>query len=84
MSIEELVEIVPDFSMEDYLDIYIKNIDFSLFKDDIDIEKAIDIIRWTIDKYTEEIRNNSESFVLEEFEEDFCGYLDILRKSFYK
>ena len=45
-TIEEIMHTNPDFPLELYSQIYSYNIDYSLFKEDIDIKRAIDIIRW--------------------------------------
>ena len=36
---------------------YLKNIDLSKFKDDIDIDKAINVIQWTMQKCSEEYQD---------------------------
>ncbi|MDO7785875.1 TetR/AcrR family transcriptional regulator [Desulforamulus aquiferis] len=63
-----------------------KNIDFSKFRKDIDIEKAMNIITWTILSFSEQQRDKVNSFedinleVLGEWDE----YFDILKRCFYK
>lgn len=63
-----------------------KNIDFTKFRDDIDINKAINIINCAILGLAEQQREKVNSFadtdieVLEEFDE----YFDILKRCFYK
>ncbi len=66
-----------------------EGIDTSKFKEDIDINSAIDIITWTIDGFTnkqmEKIKNIPfEKINLNELLEQMNTYLEMLKKSFYK
>lgn len=71
-----------------YKDIYSENIDFSKFRDDIDVKKALDIIRWTMEKYSEEIQRkmkfNNESLDYSKMKLEIDEYNEILKESFYK
>ncbi len=80
------MRINPDFPLELYSQIYSKNIDYSLFKEEIDIEKAINIIRWTLEKYSDELRQNLKNleFDYETIENEIYQYIDILKSCFYK
>lgn len=65
------------------------NIDTSLFREDIDAEKTIKLIKWSMDGYTEEIINRLKGKQLSStnfhpFWDEFNDYLAILRKVFYK
>lgn len=71
------------------MDILYENIDYSNFKTDINIQKAIEILTWTMfgfaDKYIEQVGSfeDVEHFgntMLNEWQE----YAEILKKSFYK
>ena len=66
--------------------------DYSLFRDDIDPEKAVMLINWALQGYAEStaadaslkmpsgtIRENYDQYL-----QEFKAYLDILRKCFYK
>lgn len=68
--------------------LFLDNIDLSKFKDDIDIEKAINVIRWTIQKYSEDyqdkVRSNDIELNTEELFEDIDKYIEFLRGLFYK
>lgn len=61
------------------------NIDFSKFRPDIDVEKAIDVINWTMIGFGERERNKLDSFedagneLLQEWEK----YSDLLKQCFY-
>ncbi len=64
------------------------NIDFSKFKEGIDLEKTMDIIRWTFEKFGEEqwqkVKMTGEIVNFQEIEKQFQGYTDLLKKVFYK
>jgi len=68
--------------------VYIHNIDYSKFKPGLDMEKTMKIINWVIEKYSLELLDdmikNKESFEYSSVINDFRGYMDILKKAFYK
>jgi AcrR family transcriptional regulator len=63
-----------------------KNIDFSKFRDDIDINKTINIINWTMLSFSEQQRNSLNSFedVSMELLGEWDDYFDIMKRCFYK
>lgn len=66
-----------------------ENVDVSLFRDDIDAEKVLKLIRWSIEGYQTELLHklqgqNTVSIDFDPYWEEFYEYLEILRKSFYK
>ncbi|MFC4560043.1 hypothetical protein ACFO3D_17940 [Virgibacillus kekensis] len=63
-----------------------ENIDYSLFRDDIDVEKAIEIINWTMLGFGEKARKQLTSFeeVGEIHLKEWEDYSEILRQSLYK
>lgn len=67
---------------------YTDNIDLSKFKEDVDVEKAINVIRWTIQKYGEEyqdkVRAGDINLNSEIFYKEIDKYVEFLRKTFYK
>lgn len=85
---EEILDSYPDASLELYSEIYIRNIDYSLFKEGVDVEKAIDIIRWTLEKHNDEFRKKIKredlTFDYKTVEQELFEYIDILKKCFYK
>lgn len=87
-SIEEIMHINPDFPLELYSQVYSYNIDYSLFKEDIDVKKAINIIQWTLEKYSDEfrraIKDGSRKFDYKAIEEEIYVYIDMLKVCFYK
>lgn len=64
------------------------NIDYYSFSDSLDIERALQVVRWTIDKisYDWKTRFNGvyskEAF--DELEEEISHYLDLFRDGFYR
>ena len=78
----------PNFPLALYSQIYTQNIDYSLFKESVNEKKAIDIIRWTIEKcgdeYRKKIAANKEAFNYKAIEKEIYSYIDILKDSFYK
>ncbi|MDO5726277.1 MAG: TetR/AcrR family transcriptional regulator [Tissierellia bacterium] len=86
-SLEEILEFVPNFNMEDYISFYTKNIDYSLFKDNIDIEKAVNIVRWTMDGLSEDIKKKiktKDDINFDKISKEFYEYLDFFKIHFYK
>lgn len=87
-SSEEILDIVPNFPFTLTEDIYSKNIDYTLFKEDIDIERSINILKWTLEGYTdqliEQIKLSNSKFNLAKIEEEILIYIEILKKAFYK
>lgn len=84
-TVAEIMDSNPDFPLELYSQVYSKNIDYSLFKDNIDIEKAINIIQWTIEKYGDELRRKLKNdFDYKLIEKEIFIYIDMLKNCFYK
>src|SRR6056297_2917725 len=77
---------------EDFADLMVKvyqeNIDYTLFKEGIDLQKVVRIIQWTLEKIGEEsieqLKQTGERIDLEGLQKDVEDYLDILKKAFYK
>lgn len=80
---EELLAMSQKYNLDLLQRIYHENVDFSLFKDDIDVQKAISIIQWTIEKYGEQMANK-DHMTLDEMMAELNGYLDLLKQVFYK
>lgn len=75
-----------DSIFEEGLEKIYENIDFSKFREDIDIQKAIDILNWTMLGFGEKAVKQINSFeeVGEEFLNEWESYAKILKYSFYK
>jgi len=66
--------------------VYSENIDFSKFKDPNMMEKSMNIIRWTLEKYVEEKLSQIDEFGRESFDLIVKGideYINVLKKAFY-
>lgn len=80
------IEKVRKYTIERGFEIGYKNIDWTKFRDDIDFQKMMNIINWTMLSFSEQQRNKVNSFkdismeVLEEWDE----YFDIMKLCFYK
>ena len=69
-----------------YKDLYTRNVDYSKFRDPSTIAETINIVRWSLEKYTEEQlltlgednRLNYSQAVI-----DLSHYVDILKDAFY-
>lgn len=70
-------------------DLLYKDIDLSLFKDDIDSEKALNLVRWSLDGYQQELEHQLKgeqisSINLKNYWDEFYEYLDLLKKVYYQ
>lgn len=87
-TVEEIMHRNPDYPLELHSQIYTRNIDYSFFKEDIDVEKAIHIIQWTLEKYSDEfrrkIKDGSKEFDYKMIEQEIFVYIDMLKSCFYK
>ena len=67
---------------------YQENIDYSLFKENVDIEKAVNIIQWTLEKIgegsVENLKLTGKRIDLEQLFLMVDDYLKILKQVFYK
>ena len=82
---EDIKQNVNSIFEEGFTKIY-EDIDYSKFREDIDIQKAIDILNWTMFGFGEKVMNQLNSFeeVREEYLEEWDKYSEILKYSFYK
>src|SRR5690606_21509321 len=65
------------------------NLDYSMFRDDIDHEKAIKLVLWTFQGYEQELTNRLQdqdmsSINFEPYFDEFIDYLHIMKTCFYK
>jgi len=85
---KELEHLNKDIIANSYIKIF-ENIDTSLFKEEIDVKKAIDIIVWSIEGFGNRSQEviKSLSFNQElynQFLQEFEDLIDLLRKILYK
>ena len=87
-TIEEVKEMMEKYVPNIYHEAYYKNINFGLFKENVDVQKAIEIIQWTVEKYSEDVILKrikqdikiDNDMIMEELE----SYLQMLKEAFYK
>jgi len=82
-SLEEVKKMGEKYSLDLLQKVYFENIDFSLFKEGIDVQKAMQVIQWTFEKYAEVIATR-ESIDYEVVTKEVEDYIDLLKGSFYK
>jgi|SRR5690625_707460 len=66
-----------------------ENIDYSLFREDVDPKKAFQIIRWAFDGYEIEMRAHLKNkdfrkLNFNQYWDEFYEYIDVMKTSFYK
>ncbi len=86
-SIEELKEIYEEYLPNIFEKIYYKNIDFSLFRQDLEIKEVMNILIWTFEKMGEEYLKKTkigESLNFDEMADEVDKYVKVLRKGFYR
>ncbi|ANU13053.1 Transcriptional regulator, TetR family [Planococcus halocryophilus Or1] len=87
-TVEEIMHKYPDFPLKLYSQVYTHNIDYSLFKEELDVEKALDIIKWTMEKFSDEFRKDIEigvtKFDNQLVEKEIFKYIDMLKECFYR
>lgn len=65
-----------------------EGVDLSLFRSDVDVEKAFKLIRWAIEGYQNELlhklkESNIAEIDFDPYWKEFYDYLEILKKTFY-
>lgn len=87
-TIDEIKKLAETHTPNLYSEVYHRNIDFNIFKDNIDIEKAIKLTQWTMEKFGEEWLKNVEPLNgevdYEVLAEEIDLYLKMLKDAFYK
>ena len=67
-------------------DIYTRNIDYSKFKDQKNIDKSINIVRWTLEKFSEErLVGLDENYIIDydQVSLDIDSYINVLKSTLY-
>ncbi len=88
-SFESLFEMYKDYGLDleqMYKDFYTRNVDYSKFRDPSTITETINIVRWSLEKYTEEqLLTLGEDNRLDYTQAvtDLSHYVDILKDAFY-
>lgn len=86
-TIDEMKEHVDRIAPNFYTRFYQENVDFSLFKEGVDIQKALNITQWTVEKLSEgmviEWQSTGE-LDMRKLQVELNHYLDMLKATFYK
>lgn len=86
-SMDDLKAIYEEFVPNIYEKVYYENIDFSLFKEDIEICKTMNILIWTFEKMGEDFLKRIESgerVKTDAISAEVDGYMEVLRIGFYR
>lgn len=87
-SIDEIKELAETYMPDMYHQVYHRNIDFSLFKENVDVEKAIKITQSTLERQGEEwlasLGNSNGDIDFDWFIKEIDEYLKMLIFAFYK
>jgi len=86
-SIDDLKAIYEEFVPNIYEKVYYENIDFSLFKEDIEINEIMNIMIWTFEKMGENYLNrikSGERVKIDAISNEVDRYIEVLRKGFYR
>ena len=88
---QEIIEATISITKKTGLRIYEKafhNIDYYLFSDTINIDRSLEVIKWTIDRISDDWKLEHEfdmkSGALEQLSMDVSHYLDLFRSAFYR
>lgn len=84
----ELNEQINKFKRWGYALMY-ENVDKTMFRDDVDMNKAFQLIKWSIEGYENDLISRFKgkklsSIQLDSYWEEFYEYLDILKKIYYR
>jgi AcrR family transcriptional regulator len=64
------------------------NIDYYLFKETINVDRSLDVVKWTIDRITDEWKakhiTDMKNYAFEELSMSISHYLDLFRSAFYR
>lgn len=84
---EEIKALFDRYTPNYYNKFYQTNIDYTLFKEGVDIPRALKMTQWIIEKYSEEkimMWEKSGDLNMEDYYGELNGYLDTIRSMFYK
>ncbi|MCT4597140.1 MAG: TetR/AcrR family transcriptional regulator [Vallitalea sp.] len=81
------IDFVGDNRRNELMEKIFSNVDYSLFKDNVDVKRAVNSIRWTFEQYGNEYINNNKSNTIinpDEILEDINGYVEMFEVCYYK
>ncbi len=84
--IQEIIALNHKITEETYEKLF-SNIDYYAFGDTLNVDRCLDVVRWTIAKISADWKNSSSNLDKEAFdnlEMDIVHYLDLFREAFYR
>ncbi len=87
--VKDFIDSKFDSLTNEGLNLIYKGVDYTKFRDDIDIEKAIEVLNWTMFGFSERALKNLDTFkhmdeVGKKYMNEWQAYSDFLKKLFYK
>ena len=83
MKPEEIAKYYEKHSLDLLAKVYYENIDFTMFREGIDVTRVTKVVQWTFEKYGEEIRSK-ETIDTDEVLKEIDEYIALFKQSFYK
>ena len=88
-SVDEVKKIVDKYIPDLYLKVYSHNINYSLFKDNLDVNRAVKMIQLFSDGYSEQLLQKYKTTILSTNDlkkemDELTTYLDMYKEAFYK
>ena len=84
--IQEIIALNKKTTEESYEKLF-SNIDYYAFEDTLNVDRCLEVVRWTVDKISLEWKNSNATLDKEAFENlemDIIHYLDLFREAFYR
>lgn len=84
---DELKLVAEDLAPNFYQRFYNENVDYSLFREGVDIQKALNITQWTVEKFAEgmiSVWQSTGKLDVDGLKAELEQYLDMLKATFYK
>lgn len=84
--VKEIIALNEKSTEESYEKMF-SNIDYYEFKDTLNVDRCLQIVRWTIDKISFDWKSNTKELNEEAFNElqlDIDHYLDLFKEAFYR
>ncbi len=84
---DELKKIAEDMVPNFYQRFYQENVDYGLFKEGVEIQRALNITQWTVEKFAESmlvVWRSTGKLDVDHFKKELEQYLDMLKTNFYK
>lgn len=86
-SIDDAKDIMEKYIPKRYMDFYTRNVDYTLFREGVDIQKAINTVQWTLEKISENFATalvNNLPVTVEDAFKEVEDYIVHFRDTYYK